>query len=94
MQGKFLQEKEKYSCDLLPIDLYYDRPKENQLMEFTEMKKLLLQLQQTDYRNFVKALVAIETNCNDEEKLESLYEKFMEEDAAALLDEEITGKLL
>ncbi|MBR1493659.1 MAG: hypothetical protein IJ601_01225 [Acidaminococcaceae bacterium] len=55
-------------------------------MEFTEMKNLLLQLQQTDYRNFVKVLVAIETNCNDEEKLESLYEKFMEEDAIQLLD--------
>lgn len=54
-------------------------------MEFTEMKNLLLQLQQTDYRNFVKALVAIETNCNDEEKLESLYEKFMEEDVIHLL---------
>lgn len=78
----------------MPIDLYYDRPKEDLPMEFTEMKNLLLQLQQTDYRNFVKALVAIETNYNDEEKLESLYEKFMEEDAAALLDEEITGKLL
>ena len=63
-------------------------------MEFIEMKNLLLQLQQTDYRNFVKALVAIETNCNDEEKLESSYEKFMEEDTTALLDEEITGKLL
>ena len=59
-------------------------------MEFAEMKNLLLQLQQTDYRNFVKALVAIETNCNDEEKLESLYEKFMEEDAAALLDALLT----
>ena len=55
-------------------------------MEFTEMKNLLLQLQQTDYRNFVKAIVAIETNCNDEEKLESLYEKFMEKDAIQLLN--------
>ena len=55
-------------------------------MEFTEMKNQLLQLQQTDYRNFVKALVAIETNCNDEEKLESLYEKFMEKDAIQLLN--------
>jgi len=55
-------------------------------MEFTEMKNQLLQLQQTDYRNFVKALVAIETNCNDEEKLESLYKKFMEEDAIQLLN--------
>ena len=55
-------------------------------MEFTEMKNLLLQLQQTDYRNFVKALVAIETNCNDEEKLESLYEKFMDTDSIQLLN--------
>ena len=60
-------------------------------MEFTEMKNLLLHLQQTDYRNFVKALVAIETNCDDEEKLESMYEKFMEEDMALLLDTSLTN---
>ena len=30
-------------------------------MEFAKMKKQLLQLQEKDYQNFVKALVSIET---------------------------------
>ena len=54
-------------------------------MEFAKTRNLLLQLQETDYRNFVKALISIETNCIDEEKLESMYEKFMEDDTAQLL---------
>ena len=62
-------------------------------MEFTKMKKQLLQLQDTDYRNFVKALVSIETNCTDEEKLESMYDRFMEDDSASLLDTFITEKI-
>ena len=59
-------------------------------MEFAKMRNLLLQLQETDYRNFIKALVSIETNCIDEEKLESMYEKFMEDDSVNLLNASIT----
>lgn len=62
-----------FSCDLLQIDLYYDRQTKSQearAMEFAKMRNLLLQLQETDYRNFIKALVSIETNCNDEEILD------------------------
>ncbi|MBQ9573121.1 MAG: hypothetical protein IJR22_07015 [Acidaminococcaceae bacterium] len=55
-------------------------------MEFAKMRNLLLQLQETDYRNFVKALVSIETNCIDEEKLDSMYENFMKDDSANLLE--------
>ena len=58
-------------------------------MEFAKMRTMLLQLQETNYRNFVKALVSIETNCTDEEKLDSMYEKFMKDDSAKLLDAEI-----
>ena len=54
-------------------------------MEFAKMRNMLLQFQETDYRNFVKALVSIETNCTDEEKLDNMYEKFMEDDTAQLL---------
>ena len=63
-------------------------------MEFAKMRNLLLQLQETDYRNFVKALVSIETNCNDEEILDSMYEKFMEDDSAKLLDAALTEKII
>ena len=61
-------------------------------MEFAKMRNVLLQFQETDYRNFVKALISIETNCTDEEKLNNLYEKFMEDDAAKLLDTALTEK--
>ena len=50
-------------------------------MEFAKMKKQLLQLQEKDYQNFVKALVSIETKCDDEEKLKDMYEDFMEDDS-------------
>lgn len=55
-------------------------------MEFAKMKKQLLQLQEKDYQNFVKALVSIETKCDDEEKLKDMYEDFMEDDTMGLLD--------
>ena len=51
-------------------------------MEFAKMKKQLLQLQEKDYQNFVKALVSIETKCDDEEKLKDMYEDFMEDEAS------------
>ena len=46
-------------------------------MEFAKMKKQLLQLQEKDYQNFVKALVSIETKCDDEEKLKDMYEDLL-----------------
>ena len=55
-------------------------------MEFIKMKKQLLQLQEKDYPNFVKALVSIETKCDNEEKLKDMYKDFMEDDTMGLLD--------
>ena len=84
-----------FSCDLLEFDLYYDRQTKSQearAMGFAKTRNLLLQLQETDYRNFVKALISIETNCTDEEKLDNMYEKFMEDDTVNLLNASITEK--
>ena len=61
-------------------------------MKFAKMRNVLLQFQETDYRNFVKALISIETNCTDEEKLDNMYEKFMEDDSVNLLNASITEK--
>ena len=61
-------------------------------MEFTKMRILLLQLQETNYRNFVKALVSIETNCMDEEKLDNMYNNYMKNDSTNLLDTSLTDK--
>jgi hypothetical protein len=62
-------------------------------MEFAKMRNLLLQLQETDYQNFIKALVSIETNCTDEEKLERMYDRFMEDDSVQLLNTSLTENL-
>ncbi len=62
-------------------------------MDFVEMRNLLLHLQETDYRNFVKALISIETNYTDEEKLESMYDKFMKDSSTNLLDAELAEKI-
>ena len=63
-------------------------------MEFAKMRNLLLQLQEIDYRNYIKALVSIETNCTNEEKLKNMYEKFMKDDSSNLLDAELTEKII
>ena len=55
-------------------------------MEFAKMKKSLLHLQEKDYQNFVKAIVSIETKCDDEDKLKDMYEEFMDDDAMGLLN--------
>ena len=55
-------------------------------MDFEKMKKSLLHLQEKDYQNFVKAIVSIETKCDDEDKLKDMYEEFMDDDAMGLLN--------
>ena len=62
-------------------------------MKFAEIKKQLLHLQEKDYQNFVKALVSIETKCDDEEKLKDMYEDFMEDDTVQLLDASLTENI-
>ena len=51
-----------------------------------DMKNKLLELQEEDYSSFVKALVSIETGVNEEEKLNTVYTEFINDDEWYPLD--------
>lgn len=56
-------------------------------MTTDDMKKTIEKLQKENYREFVKALVSIETGINDEKKLDKLYDCYMSDDIWYLLDD-------
>ncbi len=56
-------------------------------MTIKEMKTIIEKLQKDDYRTFVKAVLSIELGIEDEEKLDSIYDKYMKDDSWYLLDD-------
>ncbi len=51
------------------------------------MKKLLNDLIDTDYENYIKAIISIEKEINDPDILEYLYTKYMKQDFNLINDE-------
>ncbi len=60
-------------------------------MTTDDMKKTIEKLQKENYREFVKALISIETDIDDEKKLDSLYDCYMSDDTWYLLDDRFYG---
>ncbi len=60
-------------------------------MTTADMKKTIEKLQKEHYREFVKALISIETDISDEKKLDSLYDCYMSDDTWYLLDDRFYG---
>lgn len=56
-------------------------------MNFKEMKDRIFKMQDSDYDGFVKALISIEKGINNEEVLDKLYSRYMDQDSMGLLDE-------
>ncbi len=56
-------------------------------MNFNEMKNTILKMQQDNHVDFVKAIISIEKGVDDEKALDTLYNKFMDDDTMDLLDE-------
>ena len=56
-------------------------------MDFKEMKDMIIEMQDKNYDEFVKALIAVEKGIDDEKVLDSLYNRYMDEDSMSLLDE-------
>ena len=50
------------------------------------MRTLISTLQEEDYRTFVKALISVETENMNEEELDMMYYKFMEDDNDPLIN--------
>lgn len=57
-------------------------------MEFLETKKAIEEMMQKDYKNFVKALISIEKDINNQDALDMMYQKFMNTDEMYLLNDE------
>ena len=57
-------------------------------MEFLETKQMIEEMMQKDYKTFIKALISIEKDINNQERLDLMYQKFMNTDDMNLLNDE------
>ena len=57
-------------------------------MTLDDMKVAITEMTSSNYPNFVKALISTETGIEDEDILELMYQRFMNNDAQTLLHEE------
>ena len=49
---------------------------------------MIEEMMQKDYKTFVKALISIEKDINNQERLDMMYQKFMNTDEMHLLNDE------
>ena len=58
----------------------------NLIMKYNELKELLKKESEDNHSNYVKAILSIELNTDDEEKLDYLYDEYLDSDIQ-LVDE-------
>ena len=58
-------------------------------MNYKEVKKILEKLQQSNYKDLIKAIVSMELNLDDENLIDEIYNNYMDNDDISLLSEEI-----
>lgn len=56
-------------------------------MDYKDMRKEVESMINNNYSDFVKAVVGVELGINDEKGLDLIYDKYMENDSAGLLNE-------
>lgn len=56
-------------------------------MDYKEMRKEVENMINNNYSDFIKAVVGVELGINDEKGLDLIYDKYMEDDSAGLLNE-------
>lgn len=57
-------------------------------MDYKTMKERIEDMVNDNYKNFVKAIISIEKDINDENVLDKLYDAYMDNDSLDLLHEE------
>ena len=57
-------------------------------MDYKTMKERIEDMVNDNYKNFVKAIISIEKDINDENVLDKLYDAYMDNDRLNLLHEE------
>ena len=58
-----------------------------------EIREQLRELLEFDYEDTVKALLSIESGCDDDKELDRIYQMFMGDDNASLLNENLIRAL-
>lgn len=58
-------------------------------MNFENIKSLLEKISNENYKDYIKSIISIETNINDEEKLDKIYDQYMDNDNIFLLNDEL-----
>lgn len=62
-------------------------------MTYKEIKTFLEKQAEKNYKNLIKAIISLEKSEASEEKLEKVYEYYMENDVVFLLSDEIRERL-
>lgn len=57
-------------------------------MEYKDIKNSLEEISKENYKEFIKALIGIEKGIEDENALDEIYGKYMDNDTIPLLSEE------
>lgn len=58
-------------------------------MNFENIKSLLEKISNENYKDYIKSIISIETNISDEEKLDKIYDRYMDNDNIFLLNDEL-----
>lgn len=56
-------------------------------MKFEDMRETMLEWIEEDEKAFIKALISVEKEVEDEEALDAIYESYINDDVMGLLDE-------
>lgn len=57
-------------------------------MEYKDIRDSLEEISKENYKEFIKALIGIEKGIEDENALDEIYDKYMDNDTIHLLSEE------
>ena len=57
-------------------------------MNYQEIRRMVEEMAKENHKDFVKALISFEKGIHDKEALDTLYERYMENDSMSLLHEE------
>lgn len=80
---------QNWMSNLFDINYVYWKRDGNEKMKYEEIREMLCKIADENYRDYVKAIISIETSINDEKILDEIFEKFMESDSVQLINDEI-----
>ena len=62
-------------------------------MEYKEIRNFLEEKSKTNYKDLIKAIISLEYPNTKEEKLDEIYQYYMENDEVFLLSDELREKM-